>query len=351
MIGRIAIRRGKLAAGIQRAAKHRQRLHRIVHPQAHRRPIAPVPFCDVIGREVIGFHRQDAREITAHIQRLAGYRQRVGRPSRHAAETANPGPIGAVPLGNGDRVKKIGANENVLTGRIQSLSGNGQRIHLSVRGAAHGQPIGAIPSGDTHSRVAARCGERAASIQILTLRQRPDRPVHTQSERRPLTAVPLRNVAGRVPAGRCKLAAYIQRSALQNHRPDCAVQPRSERRPLAAVPACNPVGHHVADDGETAADVEVARAVHRHRVNARVCARQASHADPICITERWVNPHRICRLRIIDHYRHGGPGAGPHLEVRRQIPAPGITGAHSAIGQLSAGLRQPQLRSIRRRFR
>src|SRR6266702_169360 len=57
--------------------------------------------------------------------------------------------------------------------------------------------------------------------------------------------------------------------------------------------------HHISNQGEAAADVEIAGAIHDRRANPAARAGNAAHADPVGIAEGRVNAHGIHRLRII----------------------------------------------------
>src|SRR2546425_160267 len=88
-----------------------------------------------------------------------------------------------------------------------------------------------------------------------------------------------------------------------------AVHPRAQCRPTAPVPFGDVIGNHISDDGEAAADVKIAGAIHRRRGNRAACARYAGvHADPVGIAEGRVNAHGIHRVGII--HKHGEPCVG-----------------------------------------
>jgi hypothetical protein len=62
------------------------------------------------------------------------------------------------------------------------------------------------------------------------------------------------------------------------------------------------ISHHVSDDGETAADIKIARGVEGGSVHRGIGAGDTPDVDPIGVTERGINPHGINCVCVINHH-------------------------------------------------
>src|SRR5262249_16123939 len=123
----------------------------------------------------------------------------------------------------------------------------------------------------------------------------------------PTAPVPFGDVIGRAPASLSEIASRIQVAARHRQRTHVAilVHPRAQRTPTTPVPFGDVCGEYITCDCETPSNVEVTQAIHDRRVNQAVRARNAAHADPIGVTEGWIDANWIHSVRVIHHDGEG----------------------------------------------